>query len=89
MQSDFRLFILDNGYFSGQEMTSRYIDDINNLLKQIAESRGCLKPGGEPDIEQASQILLKDYSDGKLGRLILDETEPEPLPDGLNIIWEK
>lgn len=63
--------------------------EINGLLEQIATARGCLKPGGEVDPEQAALIMLKDYSDGKLGRIILDETETSPLPEGLNIIWEK
>lgn len=63
--------------------------DIDGLLQQIAEARGCIKPGGGFDPEQASLILLKDYSDGKLGRLILDEAEPAPLPEDLSIIWEK
>ena len=26
---------------------------------------------------------------GKLGRIVLDEIEASPLPEGLNIIWEK
>ena len=63
--------------------------EINKLLEQIAIARGCLKPGGDPDIDQASLIMLKDYSDGKLGRLVLDEVTPQPLPEGLEIIWEK
>ncbi|MCM8537114.1 MAG: ribosome biogenesis GTPase YlqF [Lentisphaeraceae bacterium] len=63
--------------------------NINGLLTQIAISRGCLKPGGEPDLEQASLIMLKDYSDGKLGRLILDDPENKELPEGLEILWQK
>jgi ribosome biogenesis GTPase A len=63
--------------------------DIDGLLEQIAIARGCLKPGGGVDLEQASLIMLKDYSDGKLGRLILDEVEPSELPEGLEITWQK
>ncbi len=41
-------------------------------LLAIAEERGAVKKGGEPDTERASRILLDDFRSGRLGRMTLD-----------------
>lgn len=42
------------------------------VLGGIAESRGCLLKGGEPDYRKAASILLDDFRSGKLGRITLE-----------------
>ncbi len=42
------------------------------VLYQIAENRGCLKKGGEPDTAKAAGILLEEFRSGKLGRITLE-----------------
>ena len=39
------------------------------LLEEIAIKRGCLKGKGEVDFQRVSRILLKDFRDGRLGRV--------------------
>lgn len=42
------------------------------LLEQAAKKRGFLVSGGEYDIERMANTLLKEYHEGKLGRLTLE-----------------
>lgn len=41
-------------------------------LAGLARRRGCLLPGGEPDLGKAAGLLLKDFRLGRLGRFTLD-----------------
>lgn len=63
-----------------QRLAARYgIDtqgmDGAGLVEAIAQRRGCVKRGGELDLEKASTILLTDYRGGKLGRISLETPE--------------
>ena len=57
------------GIDGGQEKDS----DIERILGELAAKRGCLQSGGEPDLNQAAQILLKEFREGKLGPFSLEE----------------
>lgn len=46
------------------------------MLTRIAEKRGCLKSGGEYDLDKASKCLVDDFRNGRLGRISLEEPEP-------------
>lgn len=46
--------------------------DVWEALKGIAQVRGCLLKGGEPDYNKAAGILLDDFRSGKLGRISLE-----------------
>ncbi len=46
-----------------------------DLLEKIATKRGCMKRGGSIDHPRAEKMLLKDYREGKLGRLSFDQPE--------------
>lgn len=50
------------------------------LLRHIAERRGALKSGGEPDTEKAARLLLDDFRSGRIGRLSLEL--PSEYPEG-------
>ena len=67
------LYIL-RGYYPFS-LKERYdiseINDDQEVLQNIAVRRG-LKNGNSLDIEKAEIILLKDFKDGKLGRITLD-----------------
>lgn len=62
-----------------QSLTERYgIPDLSPLdsdasFKEIALRRGFLSSGAEPDLDKAALALLKDFQDGKLGRLSLED----------------
>lgn len=45
------------------------------LLQQIAERRGCLKAGGEFDLDKAAKCLVDDFRAGKLGRISLEHPD--------------
>lgn len=55
------------------------IDDVNRdpqlLLEDAGRRRGCLLPGGAIDYDRAEMAVLRDFRNGKLGRITLD-----PLP---------
>ena len=50
-------------------------------LERVARKRGCLKKGGEADIERASGIVMDDYRAGKIGRITLEKVEKEALKE--------
>lgn len=45
------------------------------LLEQIAERRGCLKAGGEFDLDKAAKYLVDDFRNGRLGDISLEHPE--------------
>lgn len=47
------------------------ITSVEETLEKIATRRGLIS-GGEPDIEKAEIVLLKEFKDGKLGRISLE-----------------
>ena len=53
------------------------IDGIDgyDFLKSFAEKFGCLRTGGEADIEKAGAMLLNDFRSGKWGRISLERIE--------------
>lgn len=57
---------VSNFYGIAEEKTSE------ETLKQIAEKRGCLKAGGEFDLDKAAKCLIDDFRAGKLGAISLE-----------------
>ncbi len=57
-------------------LTARYklkkIPASGELLKQIGINRGLLRTGGEVDTLKASEIILKEFRDGLLGKITLE-----------------
>lgn len=51
--------------------------DPQVLLEQAGRRRGCLLPGGNIDFDRAEMVVLRDFRNGKLGRITLD-----PMPEG-------
>ena len=47
----------------------------HEILEHIALSRGCLKSGGEADLDKAAKLLIHDFRSGALGRLTLETPE--------------
>jgi ribosome biogenesis GTPase A len=61
-------------------VATRYRIDTNgldgeSLLEIIARRRGCVRKGGEPDLEKAANLFLTDYRAGALGRISLETPE--------------
>ncbi|MCQ2815356.1 MAG: ribosome biogenesis GTPase YlqF [Bacilli bacterium] len=48
------------------------ISNANDVLCNIAKKRGLLSNNGEPSIEKAEAVLLKEFKDGKLGKISLE-----------------
>lgn len=42
------------------------------LLQKIAQKRGCLKAGGEYDLDKAAGYVVDDFRNGRLGRISLE-----------------
>lgn len=51
--------------------------DPQVLLEQAGRRRGGLLPGGNIDFDRAEMVVLRDFRNGKLGRITLD-----PIPEG-------
>jgi ribosome biogenesis GTPase A len=64
---------------SSGSLTARYgIDesaDEPEILKEIAQRRGCILPGGEPDTEKAAGIVVREFRSGVLGRITLEKAD--------------
>ena len=52
------------------------------LLERAARQRGFLISGGEADLERMANTLLKEYHEGKLGRLTLERPDDRALDAG-------
>lgn len=50
-------------------------DSSEALLEEIAEKRGCLKAGGEFDLDKAGKCLVDDFRAGRLGQMSLELPE--------------
>ncbi|WP_445436095.1 ribosome biogenesis GTPase YlqF [Candidatus Borreliella tachyglossi] len=46
--------------------------DPLQILEEFARTRGFINKNHEIDIERASKVLIKDYREGKFGKIILD-----------------
>lgn len=46
--------------------------DAVKTLHQIAEVRGCIKKGGEVDLDKAAFLLMDDFKAGRLGKITLE-----------------
>ncbi len=45
-----------------------------DVLAEIALKRGCLKKGGEADLDKAAGLLLDEFRSGILGRITIEKT---------------
>lgn len=51
-------------------------DDVSeayHILCEIGKKRGCLRSGGEIDVDKAAALLLDDFRAGKIGRITLEQ----------------
>lgn len=48
-------------------------EEIRDIMSKIAVSRGCLKAGGQLDLDKVVQLVFRDFKSGKLGRFTVDE----------------
>ncbi len=52
---------------------------VEDQLRQIAEKRGCLKSGGEFDLDKAGKCLVDDFRNGRLGNISLERPQMEEI----------
>lgn len=50
-------------------------DDFIDAYETIGRKRGCIVRGNEVDYDKVSKLIIKDLSDGNLGRVTFDEYE--------------
>lgn len=66
-----------------KELQKRYGIQTENtpeeVLEAVARTQGALRKGGLPDLDRASQIILTDLKEGRLGRISL-ESPGHPIP---------
>lgn len=46
--------------------------DMHGVLTRVAEARGCVTRGAEPDLDRAASFLLDDFRSGRLGKITLE-----------------
>lgn len=59
-------------------LLNRYGIEVDNefkILEEVAKARSCLAKGGEFDLIKASNLLIDDFRNGKLGRMTLEFPE--------------
>lgn len=49
--------------------------EAEEQLTQIAERRGCLKSGGEYDLDKAGKYLVDDFRNGRIGKISLEHPD--------------
>ena len=45
---------------------------MHGVLTRVAEARGCVTRGAEPDLDRAASFLLDDFRSGRLGKITLE-----------------
>lgn len=61
-----------------EQLKDRYkLSDIRDLqgpalLEEVGKRRGCMRKGGEVDLEKAAEMVLRDLRSGRLGRISLE-----------------
>lgn len=50
--------------------------DFAMIIEKIAKRRGCLKTGGELDLDKAAKCLVDDFRNGRLGAISLEHPDP-------------
>src|SRR5699024_5526040 len=74
------------GLYLSSYLSCRYADSLRKrfnleevegqeglaLLEQVGKRRGCMRKGGEVDLEKAAEIVLRDFRSGRLGRISLE-----------------
>ena len=53
------------------------VEDLT--LENIAKSRNWIISNAQPDLERTATFVLKNFRDGKIGKFILDELEPQSI----------
>ncbi|OYD06489.1 ribosome biogenesis GTPase YlqF [Paludifilum halophilum] len=46
--------------------------DPLSLLEEVGRRRGCMRRGGEVDLEKAADVVLRDFRSGRFGRISLE-----------------
>jgi ribosome biogenesis GTPase A len=75
----------DTAYFTLKFLKERYPDSLRDryrleiipdeiiaLFDEIGKKRGCFISGGEVDYEKTSELVLREFRSGKLGRLSME-----------------
>ena len=86
IESDFAkkisyLGLIKSEVVNSEEVALNLIHDIRktdvpyDFLNEFAKKNGCLLPGGNLDLERASNLFLKHFREGKFGKISLE------LPD--------
>ena len=71
---------LINGKYEVEESLPE--DSAASLLERIAQRRGCLKKGGEFDLERAANLVIDDFRAVRIGAISLER--PEEAEDAGN-----
>ncbi|WP_096435428.1 ribosome biogenesis GTPase YlqF [Alteribacter populi] len=50
-------------------------EEVSELFDEIGKKRGCLVSGGMVDYDRTSELILRDFRGGKLGRLSLERPD--------------
>lgn len=76
-QDDVTVFLLKYVFkYYPESLEARYgltdIDDMWDVFNQIGKRRGALESGGHVNFDKVSQLVLRDFRSGKLGRITLE-----------------
>ncbi|WP_440895291.1 ribosome biogenesis GTPase YlqF [Amphibacillus sp. Q70] len=47
--------------------------DFEQILEQIGQQRGALAPGGSVDLSKTAELIIRDFRNGKVGRITLEQ----------------
>ena len=62
-----------SAYYGIEEVDSSVPERGAEMLSRIAVRRGCLRKGGEPDLERAANMVTDDFRSIRIGRISLEK----------------
>lgn len=70
---DFLLEYYPNNLIERYNLSLPLSDDTEEVVKLIAAKRGCLRAGGVIDEQKVSNLVLREFRDGLLGKISLEK----------------
>ena len=60
---------------AGRYRQAASVQDARDFLRAAGRARGCLKPGGEVELDKIARLVVADYRAGLIGRISLETPE--------------
>jgi ribosome biogenesis GTPase A len=62
-----------DNFMKRYDLTEEDLVDNTAILRAVGKRRGLIVNGGEVDLDRAELLILKEYKEGMISKIVLDE----------------